>query len=168
MSIEDDILVLATEMEALLARFKTSSTDGKFLSTEDQEKFKRLALEAKAAVDTALGVANDFSINLLSSINAGSGGFFGGPSYSVVSEAAQILRGAVNQYRRRRLSSSTPTNSQKPPYVDLSRIEALRVLKNTQWDYARLVQMCIEINVCLLYTSPSPRDRTRSRMPSSA
>ena len=26
----------------------------------------------------------------------------------------------------------------------------------------------VEISVCLLYTSPSPRDRTRSRMPSSA
>ena len=26
----------------------------------------------------------------------------------------------------------------------------------------------ININTCLLYTSPSPRDRTRSRMPSSA
>ena len=25
-----------------------------------------------------------------------------------------------------------------------------------------------EVTVCLLYTSPSPRDRTRSRMPSSA
>ena len=25
-----------------------------------------------------------------------------------------------------------------------------------------------EVNYCLLYTSPSPRDRTRSRMPSSA
>ena len=25
-----------------------------------------------------------------------------------------------------------------------------------------------EFNLCLLYTSPSPRDRTRSRMPSSA
>ena len=25
-----------------------------------------------------------------------------------------------------------------------------------------------QINICLLYTSPSPRDRTRSRMPSSA
>ena len=25
-----------------------------------------------------------------------------------------------------------------------------------------------KFNVCLLYTSPSPRDRTRSRMPSSA
>ena len=26
----------------------------------------------------------------------------------------------------------------------------------------------VEVDVCLLYTSPSPRDRTRSRMPSSA
>ena len=26
----------------------------------------------------------------------------------------------------------------------------------------------IDVHVCLLYTSPSPRDRTRSRMPSSA
>ena len=26
----------------------------------------------------------------------------------------------------------------------------------------------VEYNPCLLYTSPSPRDRTRSRMPSSA
>ena len=27
---------------------------------------------------------------------------------------------------------------------------------------------CGIVNICLLYTSPSPRDRTRSRMPSSA
>ena len=27
---------------------------------------------------------------------------------------------------------------------------------------------CVTIDACLLYTSPSPRDRTRSRMPSSA
>ena len=26
----------------------------------------------------------------------------------------------------------------------------------------------LQIKICLLYTSPSPRDRTRSRMPSSA
>ena len=32
-------------------------------------------------------------------------------------------------------------------------------------DYAILAGMCA---ICLLYTSPSPRDRTRSRMPSSA
>ena len=29
-------------------------------------------------------------------------------------------------------------------------------------------ELCVVIEVCLLYTSPSPRDRTRSRMPSSA
>ena len=27
---------------------------------------------------------------------------------------------------------------------------------------------CMKLEICLLYTSPSPRDRTRSRMPSSA
>ena len=32
-----------------------------------------------------------------------------------------------------------------------------------------MCRMCIvEVDTCLLYTSPSPRDRTRSRMPSSA
>ena len=31
------------------------------------------------------------------------------------------------------------------------------------WDYSGMLIIC-----CLLYTSPSPRDRTRSRMPSSA
>ena len=29
-------------------------------------------------------------------------------------------------------------------------------------------KLIFKCNVCLLYTSPSPRDRTRSRMPSSA
>ena len=31
-----------------------------------------------------------------------------------------------------------------------------------------LAQLGIPMATCLLYTSPSPRDRTRSRMPSSA
>mgnify|MGYP003314949556 CR=1 FL=1 len=30
------------------------------------------------------------------------------------------------------------------------------------------ITFCKEYEDCLLYTSPSPRDRTRSRMPSSA
>jgi len=33
---------------------------------------------------------------------------------------------------------------------------------------AAKMQAGIEDRICLLYTSPSPRDRTRSRMPSSA
>ena len=33
---------------------------------------------------------------------------------------------------------------------------------------ARLNWPCVRINICLLYTSPSPRDQRGSRMPSSA
>ena len=32
----------------------------------------------------------------------------------------------------------------------------------------RYLQLCAQYNICLLYTSPSPRDATLSRMPSSA
>ena len=35
-------------------------------------------------------------------------------------------------------------------------------------DKSYITLMRIEAHTCLLYTSPSPRDRTRSRMPSSA
>ena len=34
--------------------------------------------------------------------------------------------------------------------------------------YVAVMASSINFNTCLLYTSPSPRDRTRSRMPSSA
>ena len=37
-------------------------------------------------------------------------------------------------------------------------------LKEVQWTKEDM----IEVNFCLLYTSPSPRDRQKSRMPSSA
>ena len=40
-----------------------------------------------------------------------------------------------------------------------------RVLKETAHEIAPILA---DILTCLLYTSPSPRDRTRSRMPSSA
>ena len=35
-------------------------------------------------------------------------------------------------------------------------------------DHAEIMGVIRAIHTCLLYTSPSPRDRTRSRMPSSA
>ena len=43
--------------------------------------------------------------------------------------------------------------------------ELLTYLKSAQVDYPKPLEGDI---CCLLYTSPSPRDRTRSRMPSSA
>ena len=35
-------------------------------------------------------------------------------------------------------------------------------------EYEVITKSNIHVQLCLLYTSPSPRDRTRSRMPSSA
>ena len=35
-------------------------------------------------------------------------------------------------------------------------------------DYDEIPRKAMQYGACLLYTSPSPRDRTRSRMPSSA
>ena len=46
----------------------------------------------------------------------------------------------------------------------LDAIEAVKGKRNPAlWD-----PRCKQYMSCLLYTSPSPRDRTRSRMPSSA
>ena len=39
---------------------------------------------------------------------------------------------------------------------------------NQVYDRYDLMNDFMSLGICLLYTSPSPRDRTRSRMPSSA
>ena len=53
----------------------------------------------------------------------------------------------------------------------VERNEALReILENSQMivDRAQTMSTIVLIMICLLYTSPSPRDRQKSRMPSSA
>ena len=50
---------------------------------------------------------------------------------------------------------------------DIIYIEDLRVKTIIGiFDWERETKQ--EVSICLLYTSPSPRDRTRTRMPSSA
>ena len=51
-------------------------------------------------------------------------------------------------------------------HYDLEEQEQLDTLKTWWKMHGNLVTTVV--TVCLLYTSPSPRDRTRSRMPSSA
>ena len=46
-------------------------------------------------------------------------------------------------------------------------VVAMSMFTVDQRQYALVFQLG-EVKRCLLYTSPSPRDRTRSRMPSSA
>ena len=45
---------------------------------------------------------------------------------------------------------------------------ALRLLRREGLDRPRLLDALLPIGPCLLYTSPSPRDLSTSRMPSSA
>ena len=49
-------------------------------------------------------------------------------------------------------------------YENLSEVLNLAELNNVK----KTICIGTDLETCLLYTSPSPRDRTRSRMPSSA
>ena len=61
----------------------------------------------------------------------------------------------------------------EPPVVDCLLIDARRELPNAK-SFTKLITSTgvdvpiIVITTCLLYTSPSPRDKRQSRMPSSA
>ena len=63
----------------------------------------------------------------------------------------------VEYYNNYILDYSTKTYSQEGEDLILKKIF-----------YGKENGFYIDIGACLLYTSPSPRDRTRSRMPSSA
>ena len=56
-------------------------------------------------------------------------------------------------------SSECWRESKSDPEVEISEIDIEK--KSTFYVWSSIIS-------CLLYTSPSPRDRTRSRMPSSA
>ena len=62
---------------------------------------------------------------------------------------------------------SNPKNQENEDYSKLLSY----CIKNEHWSVFEQSYMTLQIETnrgCLLYTSPSPRDRTRSRMPSSA
>ena len=64
-------------------------------------------------------------------------------------------------------SKSKNKPNQESNEILISTIVANQFQPRTEFDEKALLQLSESIN-CLLYTSPSPRDRTRSRMPSSA
>ena len=81
----------------------------------------------------------------------------------VVSEAALIIVGV--------LSIITSVRYGYPliiERIDESRFEAVEREVDVIVKTLILSERNVYCNYCLLYTSPSPRDRTRSRMPSSA
>jgi hypothetical protein len=137
-SLEEEIAALASEIEALLPRFNKTEFNHVFLTTQDQSKLKQLTLEAASAIDALLGTPlNDFSPDLYSLAKAPNS-YASGPSVAKVSDAAESIRGALNQYRRKQMAGASgpaSTRPSKPSYVDLTRIEALQSLKSDQWDF---------------------------------
>ena len=62
-----------------------------------------------------------------------------------------------------------PLEEDRSTEVSSQELSAIRAsLMETSWRTEQIVDVLERKNICLLYTSPSPRDRTRSRMPSSA
>ena len=66
-------------------------------------------------------------------------------------------------------------DKRKAKKIRLLEIDRFPMLNNFRIDYKNIllgtflkIDLGSKYNTCLLYTSPSPRDRTRSRMPSSA
>ena len=56
----------------------------------------------------------------------------------------------------------------KPVFTDDITPRDALVIKLLRSPYANAIVEDVKTDICLLYTSPSPRDRSLSRMPSSA
>ena len=132
------------EMQTLEGRFKESKSLGFYLSADDEAEFKRLAIEAKTMLSSELGALNEFSTNLFQAINAGSGGYFGGPSLAAVKNARAIVEGGLNQIRRKTGSASKIIGQ---TYVDTTRLSELRSQTLAAWDAARLIRLAEELNI---------------------
>ena len=115
---------------------------GMLLPSGHSARFGALLLDARAIIKDELGPANDFTMRLIGTIN--DTGIYG-PSYAWVQEASEVIRAATRAIARK---AAKPTTSQsRPSFVDHSRIAELRGLVNPQWDFARLVELCRELNV---------------------
>ena len=150
----DELSKIADDMAGLLPLFVNGgSISGLLLPTQHSARFKAMAIEAKDLIDEALGRGNEYSMNLLSSVNSGAGGFFGGPSYASVEEASQIVISASRAIARRARKKSSADPGTRSAYVDASRIEALKTLPRDHWDFARLAELCRELNAAAAKTA---------------
>ncbi|UTL90709.1 hypothetical protein [Pseudomonas fluorescens] len=144
----EELKRVVVQISDLKGLFKESRNLGYFLDTEHQSKFVALVTEAKTLINEALTANNDYVMQLIFTVNNGSGGFMGGPSLACVTEVEQLLRGAVRTIERR--AQAQPVEFAKaatrPPYVDPMRMLELQRAQS-QWDFSKLVQLCGELNI---------------------
>ena len=80
------------------------------------------------------------------------------------SQAKHIIDEAKREEWKKRWNNSTRYKHTKLFYIGPNKNKATIILNLSRSHLTKL----IAIITCLLYTSPSPRDRQKSRMPSSA
>ena len=61
-----------------------------------------------------------------------------------------------------------PVDEDFSEFLDIDLLSLLFLENDAARDVYRVDGQVVEVQVCLLYTSPSPRDKRQSRMPSSA
>ena len=99
-------------------------------------------------------------------VNTGASKGRGDPEQTVYETNCQAAKTIARQLRLRNLSGIIVID-----FIDMStpknQNSVLEILKRAM-SSDRIENYVSKFTDCLLYTSPSPRDRTRSRMPSSA
>ena len=88
-----------------------------------------------------------------------------------VAKAAKPVPKAAKVVAKKASPAPQKARKEKKPKVKKARPEGLSSEFEIASSLNRVISWWVNFTVnfsCLLYTSPSPRDRTRSRMPSSA
>ena len=80
----------------------------------------------------------------------------------IVSITALVIAYLTKQFQEENIIYSN-NNQMKNKNLNIKTVEKEKVVAETLNGRFAMIGL-----ICLLYTSPSPRDRTRSRMPSSA
>ena len=82
--------------------------------------------------------------------------------------AGHLFRLAKEAATRAEVNAKTDRRRKKRDFRGLWVVRLNAACRARGLRYSEFINGCKKANICLLYTSPSPRDRTRSRMPSSA
>ena len=85
--------------------------------------------------------------------------------FSMIFSVAMIAQNGVLTIE---LVDASSTDAQTAAQLEMTKGTQMKVSYINKKSLTEITSMGGLINICLLYTSPSPRDRTRSRMPSSA
>ena len=172
----DRLKVVEKEIEGLMVRPELLNIDGRIinpyqlqLSLMHQElhdlrsqRNKVMARVASVKQDQLAGISSEDLIGQLMSED------------SDVSEAGYVR--AQDELLQLKIEEQALLNQYGGDHPELRsvrlKIAAGEQMRSKELDAmksgSRQAETTVKLNICLLYTSPSPRDRTRSRMPSSA